>query len=35
MSEQPIVRRRVVKEKSGISDSRVNSAKTQSQYQPY
>lgn len=33
MSEEPIVRRRVVK--TGISDSRTNDAKTQSQYQPY
>ena len=33
MSEQPIIRRRVVK--TGISDARANNAKTQSQYQPY
>jgi nitrite reductase/ring-hydroxylating ferredoxin subunit len=33
MSEQPIIRRRVVK--TGISDARTNNAKTQSQYQPY
>lgn len=33
MSEQPIIRRRQVK--NGISDARANNAKTQSQYQPY
>ncbi|MGH8484613.1 MAG: Rieske 2Fe-2S domain-containing protein, partial [Pseudomonas sp.] len=33
MSDQPIIRRRVVKH--GISDARANNAKTQSQYQPY
>lgn len=35
MSDQPIVRRRVVSKGHGISESRVNNAKTQSQYQPY
>ncbi|MDF3931127.1 Rieske 2Fe-2S domain-containing protein [Pseudomonas citronellolis] len=33
MSDQPIIRRRVVQH--GISDARVNNSKTQSQYQPY
>jgi len=33
MSDQPIIRRRQVK--AGISDARVNSSKTQGQYQPY
>ncbi|PKO58387.1 MAG: 2Fe-2S ferredoxin, partial [Betaproteobacteria bacterium HGW-Betaproteobacteria-19] len=35
MADEPIVRRRVVKAASGISDARMNNQKTQSQYQPY
>jgi hypothetical protein len=33
MSEEPIIRRRVVKK--GISDARTNDSRTQSQYDPY